>query len=152
LRSVCWPGRLEVLGRTPLVAADSAHNGDSARKLIAALRDLAGNRRLIVVLGGSADHITPEVLTLLLGEADRAIATRSRHSRAAEPAWLKARAEELGFSVQVSETVAQALASALDWAGSEDLVCCTGSVFVAAEAREAWFARQGMALPPSDPA
>ena len=37
-------------------------------------------------------------------------------------------------------------------AGPEDLVCCTGSVFVAAEAREAWFARQGLALPPSDPA
>lgn len=151
LRSVCWPGRLEVLGRTPLVVADSAHNGDSARKLVTALRSLAGNRRLIVVVGGSADHVTSEVLTLLLGEADRAIATRSRHPRAAEPAWLMARAAELGFSMQITETVAQALALALDWAGSEDLVCFTGSVFVAAEAREAWFALRDMPLPPFDP-
>lgn len=151
LRSVCWPGRLEVLGHTPLVVADCAHNGDSARKLMAALRSLAGNRRLIVVVGGSADHITSEVLTLLLGEADWAIATRSRHPRAAEPAWLKARAAELGFSMQVTEAVAQALALALEGAGSEDLICCTGSVFVAAEAREAWFSQQGMPLPPFDP-
>jgi len=33
LRAVYWPGRLEILGRAPLVVADSAHNGDSANKL-----------------------------------------------------------------------------------------------------------------------
>ena len=38
LQAVRWPGRLEILGREPLVVADGAHNGDSARKLIAALQ------------------------------------------------------------------------------------------------------------------
>ena len=151
LRTVTWPARLEILGRAPLVVADSAHNGDSARKLVAALRELDGGLRLTVVLGGSRDHVTSEVLKTLLSGAHRAIATCSRHPRAADPAWLQSRAAELGFSMEVSETVAQALDLALAGAGPGDLVCCTGSVFVAAEAREAWFARQGMALPPSDP-
>jgi len=152
LRTVYWPGRLEILGRAPLVIVDSAHNGDSAQKLMAALRACCCFQRLIIILGASADHVTPELLEALLTSADRAIATRSSHPRAADPAWLQARAGELGFSLEVTETVPQALTLALDGAGPEDLICCTGSVFVAAEARVAWRKAKGMALPPSDPA
>ncbi len=151
LRSVHWPGRLEILGRAPFVIADSAHNGDSAQKLMAALKTYFPFRRLIVILGASLDHVTPELLTALLAEADLAIATRSRHPRAAQPAQLQARAGELGFHLHPSETVAEALNLALAQADSTDLICCTGSVFVAAEAREAWLARQGQPLPPRDP-
>jgi len=151
-RSVCWPGRLEILGRAPLVVADSAHNGESAAKLVTALRSLMEFERLIMILGASSDHVTPEVLTTLLSGADRALATRTRHPRAADPEWLRQRAGELGFQMEVSDTVPQALDLALVDAASTDLICCTGSVFVAAEARAAWFARQGMPAPPSDPA
>ena len=35
-----WPGRLEVLSHDPLVVVDGAHNGDSAQKLAAALREV----------------------------------------------------------------------------------------------------------------
>jgi len=43
-----------------------------------------------------------------------------------------------------------ALDLALAQAGAGDLICCTGSVFVAAEARAAWFARQGLPVPASE--
>ncbi|MGD2206472.1 MAG: hypothetical protein PVH17_06810, partial [Anaerolineae bacterium] len=81
----------------------------------------------------------------------RAIATKTRHPRAASPDWIRARAVELGLEVEVSATVSQALELALADADPDDVICCTGSVFVAAEARAAWFARQGMELPPIDP-
>ena len=152
LRSLRWPGRIEVLGRAPLVVADSAHNGDSARKLMAALQAHCLFRRLIVVWGASADHATPELIDALLAEADRSIAARTQHPRAADPAWLQAQAEGLGFQVEVAPSVAQALAQALADAGPDDLICCTGSVFVAAEARTAWFALQGLPVPSGDPA
>ena len=151
LRAVHWPGRLEILGRAPLVVADSAHNGDSAEKLMVALRACCSFQRLHVVLGASADHVTPELLRALLSGASWAIATRSHHPRAADPAWLQAQARELGFHLEVSETVAHALDLALAQAGAGDLVCCTGSVFVAAEARAAWSARQGLPALPFDP-
>lgn len=151
LRAVYWPARLEILNRGPWVVADSAHNGDSAQKLRAALQALFGERRLTVVLGASTDHATPEMLMVLLAGAERAIATRARHPRAADPAWLQARAQTMGYYLQVSQTVPQALEMALAAAGPDDLICCTGSVFVAAEARAAWLARQGVPLPPSDP-
>ena len=151
LGTVRWPGRLEILGRDPVVVVDGAHNGDSARKLIAALKAMGGYRDLIVVVGGSADHLTPELMGALLSGAARAIATQASHPRSATPAWIQERAAELGFHVEVSETVAQALDLALAKADPQDLICCTGSLFVAGDAREAWFSRQGVSLPPSDP-
>jgi folylpolyglutamate synthase/dihydropteroate synthase len=57
----------------------------------------------------------------------------------------------LGFHLDVSGSVAHALDLALAQAGAGDLICCAGSVFVAAEVRAAWFARQGLPAPPSDP-
>jgi dihydrofolate synthase/folylpolyglutamate synthase len=152
LQSVRWPARLEILERAPFVVVDSAHNGDSAQKLMAALKAHFRFRRLIVILGASLDHATPELMAALLCGADRAIATCSRHPRAAAPGQLQARAESLGFHLEASETVARALELALTEADPADLICCTGSVFVAAEAREAWFTRQGLPLPPCDPA
>jgi dihydrofolate synthase/folylpolyglutamate synthase len=151
LRSVAWQGRLEILGHDPLLIVDSAHNGDSAQKLMAALAALFDYRRLIVVLGASSDHITPALLQALLSGADRAIATKTHHPRAASPDWIQQRAAELGLPVETSGSVPKALDLALAGAGTGDLICCTGSVFVAAEARVAWFRRQGLPLPPSDP-
>jgi folylpolyglutamate synthase/dihydropteroate synthase len=151
MKTVSWPGRFEILSRQPLVIADSAHNGDSARKLVATVRAVCDYRRLIVILGASADHATPELMEALLVDADRAIAAQAKHPRAADPDWLQDRAAAQGFQLEVSGTVAQALELALADAGPEDLVLCTGSVFVAGDARLAWFARANMALPPSDP-
>jgi dihydrofolate synthase/folylpolyglutamate synthase len=151
LRAVRWPGRLEILGYAPLLVVDSAHNGDSARKLATALREHFRFRRLIIVLGASADHATPELLDALLSGADLAIATRANHPRAASPAWLQERAAALGYEMAAIQSVAEALDIALGAASSDDLICCTGSVFVAAAAREAWLERRGEPLPPSDP-
>lgn len=151
LRAVDWPGRMEVLARGPLVLADSAHNGDSARKLIAALKSSFEYERLFVVLGASADHLTAALLGALLDAADRAIATQSQHPRAARPGLIVDRAAELGLSLTPVPSVPDALDMALDEAGPNDLICCTGSVFVAAEAREEMFARQGRATYPPDP-
>ena len=151
LSTVRWPGRLEILGREPLVVVDCAHNADSARKLVRALKELTRFDRLIVVIGASADHITPGLLQALLSGSSRTIATASLHPKAATPAWIQTQAAELQLKTEVCPTVPQALDLALADAGPQDVVCCTGSVFVAAEARAAWFALKGLCLPPSDP-
>jgi folylpolyglutamate synthase/dihydropteroate synthase len=104
-----------------------------------------------MVIGASADHITPEILRTLLTGSHRTLVTATRHPKAASPVWIQAQAAELGFETEVSPTVPEALELAVGDLGPRDLLCCTGSVFVAAEARAAWFMRQGMEPPPSDP-
>jgi hypothetical protein len=47
--------------------------------------------------------------------------------------------------------VPAALEAALDVARSDDLICVTGSIFTVVDAREDWFKRNGLPLPPLDP-
>ena len=85
LRRVEWPGRLEIVSREPLVVVDGAHNGDSARKLAAALEEEFLYRRLLLVLGTSADKDLEGIVSALAPAASAVVATRSRHARAADP-------------------------------------------------------------------
>ncbi len=136
LAQVRWPGRLEVVSRQPLVVVDGAHNGDSARKLAAALRECFTYRRLILVLGTSADKDVEGIAGALAPEASLVIATRSRHARAADPERLAAEARRSCPEVQVAPHLPSALGLAIAFATPHDLICVTGSLFVVADARE----------------
>ena len=150
LRDVRWPGRLEVLGREPWVVVDGAHNGDSARKLVAAIGGLFPYRRLILVFGALMGHSVPDMLDALLPVADGVILTRTNRIRAVATSDLLREVQSRGREAEATEGVGEALEQALALASPEDLVCATGSLSVAAEAREAWAARQGLPLPPHD--
>lgn len=136
LRQVCWPGRLEVLGEQPLVVADGAHNGDSARRLREALREYFHFRRSILVTGVSEDKTVDDMARELAPLAPLVIVTRSRHPRAGDPAAVAAAYAAAGAVTETAPSVARGLERALAVAAPEDLVCVVGSLFVVAEARE----------------
>jgi len=138
LAGVRWPARLEILARQPWVVADGAHNGDSARKLAAALTEVFRPRRVVLVLGLSQGHHLDDILNALLPLVAHAVVTRARHPRAADPAAIQANLAARGHEAIAVEPVAQAMERALARAGPGDLVCATGSLFVAAEARAAF--------------
>jgi dihydrofolate synthase/folylpolyglutamate synthase len=151
LQATYWPGRLEILGHNPYVVVDSAHNGDSASKLQAALQDFFPGHRVILIFGASADHPFADALRELLPLAAETLVTRSRHPRAAAPETLAQTVTALGYQASTVPNVPEALDVALKDAGSNDLICVTGSIFTVADAREAWCRRNGLALPPLDP-
>jgi dihydrofolate synthase/folylpolyglutamate synthase len=140
LSSVRWPGRLEVLQQDPFLLADGAHNPDSIAKLRATLVEHFPHDRLLVVLGASEDKDTESMLDALMPATEVMISTRARHPRAADARNLAQQAAARlrpGQILMVSESVARAVEQALSMAQPEDLVCGTGSLFVAAEVREA---------------
>ena len=140
---VAWPGRMEVLSRSPLFVADGAHNLHSMNALMESLDRLAPSNRLILVAGFSRDKSVAAMVHRLALVSSRAqaipivFATRSRHPRSLSPAAVAAHFGNEGLKAVESATVADAVEQALALAGSEDLVLATGSLFVAAEAREA---------------
>ena len=137
LGQVRWPGRLELLRREPLVVADGAHNGDSARKLAAALKENFAYRRLILVLATSADKDIEGIVAAMSPEASVVIATRSRHPRAAAPDRLAAAVpREVCPQVEVARDFTSAIGLAVALAGPSDLICVTGSLFIVADARD----------------
>jgi dihydrofolate synthase/folylpolyglutamate synthase len=136
LRGVHWPGRLEVLRQRPLVVADGAHNGDSARRLREALRGYFQFRRLIIVSGMSGDKALNDMARELAPLAALVIATRSQHPRAADATVVAAAYAASGAATEIAPSVPEALERALVLAQPDDLVCVVGSLFVVAEARE----------------
>jgi dihydrofolate synthase/folylpolyglutamate synthase len=158
-----WPGRFEVLSRDPGLVVDSAHNADSATKLRAALAEWfprPPRNRLALVFGASADKdidgmlhafLTPDPANRML-PADKVIVTKSYHPRAADLAGLAdhVRALSPNCPISVHDNLESALTEALAWAGSEDLICVTGSIFVVGQARRVWAQHHAEAFPPDD--
>jgi dihydrofolate synthase/folylpolyglutamate synthase len=146
LRTVNWPGRMEILSREPLVVIDCAHNPYAARMLRKALDEWFPDRRWVLVYGASVDKDISGVLTTLLPLSDYVIVTRSDHPRAAAPAKLADIAASVGGGAEISTNPTKALQRALAVMGPDDGLLVTGSIFLAADAREEWAQRMGVPL------
>ncbi len=132
-----WPCRMEVLSRSPLVVADGAHNLYSTDALLESLPRYFNYRRLVLVVGFSRDKSVAEMAGRLAEAKPVVFATGSRHPRSLAPIAVAARFQGLGTAAVAVSTPEQALAEALEVAGPDDLVLATGSLFLAAEVREA---------------
>ena len=137
LAAVAWPCRMEVLAERPLVVADGAHNPYSVDSLLRTLPGSLPYRRLLVVAGFSRDKNVAEMAGSLAAAAGMVFAAASRHPRSLPPDELAQLFRSCGAEVIPAATPAQALAQARSQAGEDDLILATGSLFLAAEVREA---------------
>ena len=136
-RSVSWPCRMELLARDPLVIADGAHNDYSVDKLLESLPHYFDYDRLLVIAGFSRDKNVDAMVDSLAPAADLAIATQARHPRALGIEELSEMLRERGAATSAAPAPREALELARGEAGPRDLILATGSLFLAAEVREA---------------
>ena len=136
LAQVSWPGRLQILSRQPLLIVDGAHNPESAQKLKQSLQQYFDYNRAILVIGASVDKDIAGIASELAPIFDKVVVTHSRHPRVMALPRIVAEFRKQGVEAQAAETVSEALSVALAQAGSGDLVCVAGSLFVVAEAIE----------------
>jgi dihydrofolate synthase / folylpolyglutamate synthase len=145
LREVRWSARLEIIASQPTIVVDGAHNADSMQKLIRSLRDLFNFQHLLVVLGVNADKDLPGMIQAL-ADVDSVILTSVLNPRAATPERLQElfaqHAPQVRLYTAVESREAMNLARSL--AGPDDLVCATGSLYLAAEVLR-WAASRGEA-------
>ncbi len=148
LAKAVWPGRMERISQQPTVVLDSAHNPYSVRRLLESLRALLGDVRPTFVFGCMADKDVKGMLEALLPAARRVILTQAATGRAASPADLLTCAMEVvdrihetsgaqlaDLALMTAPTVAEALRVALSALTADDVLCVTGSLAVAGEAR-----------------
>lgn len=136
LASVRLPARIELLRRRPLVVADGAHSRDSARALVRTLREDLGRSEATLIIGCSNDKDIAALTEELAPLATNVIATRSRHPRALNADEVARAFAEQELPVTIESSVAAALDAALAGSAPEDAIVASGSLFVAAEARE----------------
>jgi len=139
LRSVSVPGRLEIVGRRPLVVLDGAHNPAGMSVLRTALEDEFGLFERIIIVVGFLRGREPQAMF------DALLTDRVAHVVACAPASLRALPAEdvaraahgAGLDVSVAEGVKEGLREGVQCAREQDLVVVTGSLKVVGEARVA---------------
>jgi len=136
--SVRLPGRLEVVGRKPLVVLDGAHNPAGARALAAALDEAFETSSRVLVVGLLRGRDPREMLVALdAARARLVVACPPPSPRALPPEELTAAARDLGIAAEVAGSVADAVARARKLAEPSEMVLITGSLYVVGTARAA---------------
>jgi dihydrofolate synthase / folylpolyglutamate synthase len=138
-----WPARIDVVGQNPTIIVDGAHNADSMEKLIQALRASFTMHRLIVVLSLMRDKDLAGVARALAG-VDVVVLTRVQNPRAATIEQMQAAFAEYAPHVELhtADNSNLALDKAVILSAAKDLICATGSLYLAGEALR-WAAARG---------
>ncbi|MHB1038336.1 MAG: bifunctional folylpolyglutamate synthase/dihydrofolate synthase [Pirellulales bacterium] len=149
LTEVVWPARIEVVGRRPTLVLDAAHNVASVAALVEVLDECFAARRRILVFAATQDKDARGMLEILLPRFDEVILTSyANNPRRVPVEELDALAGPLGGPPRrLCPDAAGAWNAVRALAAAEDLVCITGSFYIAAEMRLQIAARP-VAYPP----
>jgi len=138
------PARMELIYSQPRIVVDGAHNPESIHALMKSLGAHIKYDSLIVIFGCAADKDIAGMLSRLGTGADKIIFTKAdSNSRAADPRELHRRfAETPGKMSQVAPSLKEAINMAAKAAQKDDLICVTGSFYLAGEAKRLVEARK----------
>jgi dihydrofolate synthase/folylpolyglutamate synthase len=142
LSRVRWPARMQILGLSPPVIIDGAHNAYSLKRLVESIRKYFTFSRAYVIFGSSIDKDITGMGSELEGFADRVILTSSRHDRAASVDYLKKLLKNSNLNISHELDAVKSLSAALSIASEGDIILAAGSLFLAAEIKMA-FAERG---------
>ena len=140
--AVSWPGRFEILQNDPLVVIDSAHNLDSAEKLAQTIRDYLPGQSVGLVFGASEDKDVTGMLGALFPVIESIMVTQSVHPRSYDAVQLGEAAQKFGLPVAVNPQLESALEQAYANLKPDGALVITGSIFIAAGARQYWFEKK----------
>lgn len=137
------PARLQIVQQEPAILVDAAHNEPSVHALIEAIAvELPRFRRRTVLLAVSREKAIDEMLSLLAPHFDRIVCTRFVENPRAQPpgelAEAARRAAERGGCkktplIEAYEEPEAAWRAIRGDLAPNDLLCITGSFFIAAE-------------------
>jgi dihydrofolate synthase/folylpolyglutamate synthase len=136
LRSVRWPGRLEVVRKRPTVLLDGAHNPAAVRALASDIVDLIPNFERRFLLYGTLTDKDADASLAILRDVFPAISLCASHSPRALPvASLVEKAQGYFQRITQYRTIAEGIESWLAGANAEDVLVITGSLTMVGEAR-----------------
>ncbi|MBW1867609.1 MAG: bifunctional folylpolyglutamate synthase/dihydrofolate synthase [Deltaproteobacteria bacterium] len=125
-----WPGRLEVVSKSPFIILDGAHNLNAARNLAVFLSDHLAGRKITLVTGMLDDKPYTAMLQSLLPVCSRVILTSPRIDRALPTDTLNAAARQIISHITRIDDVGKAVRHAIQTAAPDEVVCIAGSLYV----------------------
>jgi len=137
LNTINWPGRLEIVGQSPRILLDGAHNLAAARNLARFLRDSLPKTSITLVAGILDDKPYQAMLLPLMKLCKKVIVTRPVIDRALEPDVLYDVAKQVVRNVRQFPKVEEAVTFAVKTAKPDEVICIAGSLYVVGEAKQA---------------
>lgn len=125
LRKAYWPGRLQVVGKKPLMILDGAHNEAGARALRRYLSTLG--KKVTFVIGMQANKDVKGFVNILKPIAERFIVVRSSNPGALAEGKMAGKVRGAGGKVSIVENLKGALAMSRR---DGNPVCVTGSLYL----------------------
>ena len=138
LKNTHWEARLEVLQKQPLFLLDGAHNTAGINVLCRSLKKEFSYRRLILIFGALADKDYRRMLQKIVPLASIIILTQLKTKRAVPVNDIMETVKKMGYPAIVTENVNQAIEWAQVLATKQDLICATGSFYLAGEVKQAF--------------
>lgn len=130
LRKVKWPGRLEVMKKSPVILLDGAHNLQGIQSLKKALGLYFEYDKLILVMGVLKDKQVHEMCSELMPLADVIITTTPDSDRALSSQELGSIASSFCKNVIVSKTADEAFEKGIVNTKEKDLLLFCGSLYM----------------------
>ena len=146
IAAVSWPGRFELLGRDPLFILDGGHNPQCMEALLATAGTYLAGRPLTVITGVLADKDYADMYDRTAKLADRFFTVTPPNPRALSAEDLAAWLGRYGKPAAACASAAEAVARALAATPKDGAVLAYGSLYLAAELRQAYLDHQGTAL------
>lgn len=135
LQRAWFPGRVEIINRSPLIILDCGHNAEGIRSLKAVLKALEFDR-LILVTGVLDDKDREEITRIWGSSPSKVIVTKPESPRGRDWEQLARFFCRYNANVRVIEEIEKAIRLGFSLAGPKDCLCVSGSFSLLKPARE----------------
>lgn len=144
LKKAFIPGRLEIVGKNPLVILDGAHNPDKVRALVSSIKKIFPKKKITTILAIKSDKNAREMLTQLSKISQRMIFTAFQlkgdvgiiSSYSPKELLRIAQAISKDIPMSVIENAEKAVKDTVQSAQESDLILVTGSLYLVGEVRK----------------
>ncbi|MDO4565987.1 MAG: folylpolyglutamate synthase/dihydrofolate synthase family protein [Oscillospiraceae bacterium] len=135
LALVSWPARFEVLSTEPLFILDGAHNPQCVEALVANIKSLLPNQKLVFILGVLEDKDYGAMIDMVSPLAERFLCLTPKSPRALSAERLAEYINERGIKADAFESAGEALRACLE---SKLPAAAFGSLYMAGEISQAF--------------
>lgn len=130
LAKVRWPGRFQLMRKSPVFFADGGHNPQCAAAVANTLRELYGDKRIWFLLGVLADKDTLGITAPLLPLMKGAVTVTPPSPRAMSATKLTELLKGQGVLAESAESLEDGIKAVLERAGNDDVIIACGSLYL----------------------
>lgn len=135
LKNAKWPGRMEMIQKSPTIIIDGAHNEESATAFVTALSAMKKDAKVVMLISILKDKDYKKILDIIIPFAHTIIVTQSFNERAlsAQTLYDAIREKDNSLHVILEEDFKMAYDKGRQLLQENDLLCCLGSLYLVGE-------------------